>query len=178
MEALREWLRRLWYLMNRHRFDEALRNEMEAHRAEMGAPARFGNTLRLREEAQDVWGWGWLDALRRDVAVSVRTLRRSPTFAFVAILTLAVGVGVNLAFFQVVKAVLLQPPAVPSPESLARFNRVCCGAGRSSVSSLVPQPVADFIRQHSPVLSAVLTRDQMDLAWGPDGVERMRAAFV
>ena len=39
---------------------------MEAHRELMGEPARFGNTLQLRERSRDVWGWAWLDALGRD----------------------------------------------------------------------------------------------------------------
>ncbi len=51
---------------------------MEAHRAMLDQPARFGNTLRLREEAQDVWGWGWLDDVGRDLRFAARTLRRSP----------------------------------------------------------------------------------------------------
>ena len=58
---LAEWARRIWYLLNRRRLERDLRHEMEAHRAMMGQPAGFGNTLRLREEASDVWGWAWLD---------------------------------------------------------------------------------------------------------------------
>lgn len=55
MNLIQEWLRRVWYLLNRRRFEEELRQDMEAHRAMAGQPERFGNTLRLREEARDVW---------------------------------------------------------------------------------------------------------------------------
>jgi len=179
MDLIGEWLRRVWYLLNRRRFDEALRREMDAHRAEMSRPARFGNALRLREEAQDVWGWLWLDHLVRDVAFSIRTLRRSPLFVAAATLILAVGVGVNLAFFQIVNAVLLQPYPLKDPPTLARFNRICCGRGdASSTITLVPPPMAGYVRRHSAVLSAVLTRRPADVDWGPDGMERVRAAFV
>ena len=49
-----EWLRRVWYWLNRRRFEDALREEMAAHRDEMAEPRRFGNSLRLRDEVHDV----------------------------------------------------------------------------------------------------------------------------
>ena len=67
MIPIGEGWRRAWYLLNRGRFDEALRREMEEHRSSMADPGRFGNTLRLREDARDVWGWQWLDNLARDL---------------------------------------------------------------------------------------------------------------
>jgi predicted permease len=178
MDFIREWLRRVWYRLNKRRFDEALRREMEAHRAEMGRPAHFGNTLRLREQAQDVWGWRSLDHLARDLALSVRTLRRSPLFAGMAALVLALGVGVNLAFFQLVNAMLLQPYPVKDPGTLAWFTRVCCWRdSTSSMTTIVPLPMAEAIGR-SDVLAAVLAKRGADVAWGPDGLERARVAFV
>ena len=53
MHALGEWCRRLRYLLNRRRLDADLQREMAIHRSMMGEPQRFGNTLRLREEARD-----------------------------------------------------------------------------------------------------------------------------
>jgi hypothetical protein len=51
-----EWLRRIWYLMNRRQCDEELRDEMEAHREAMSEPRYFGNTLRLQEESRRCLG--------------------------------------------------------------------------------------------------------------------------
>lgn len=48
---------------------------MEAHRAQMEDPRAFGNTLRLREEARDAWGWNWLDDFVHDTRFAFRTLR-------------------------------------------------------------------------------------------------------
>jgi hypothetical protein len=62
-----EWVRRLQYILNRRKHDEDLRREMQIHREMMGEPRRFGNSLRLREESRDVWGWTWLDNLSKDV---------------------------------------------------------------------------------------------------------------
>jgi len=87
--TITEWFRRLWYLLHRARIERELQQEMDAHREMMGERVRFGNTLRLREESRDVWGWNWLDALCRDIRHGLRRFRREPTFAAAAILTLA-----------------------------------------------------------------------------------------
>jgi hypothetical protein len=103
-----ELWRRLWYLLNRSRFERELREEMEAHRAMKGdAGPRFGNTLRLREEARDEWGWAWLDRLAQDVHFACRLLWRAPSFAVTAIAVLALGVGLNLAAFQIIDTLAL-----------------------------------------------------------------------
>src|SRR5688572_23193432 len=92
-----EWLRRLRYLLRRRAMEEELRQEMESHRALMDDPRAFGNTLRLHEQARDAWGWTWLDDLVRDSRLAARTLFRTPGFAITATLTLALGIGVNIA---------------------------------------------------------------------------------
>jgi len=78
MTIIGRWIRRFGFLIRRRTMEDDLRREMDAHRAQMADPRAFGNTLRLREEASDAWGFGWLDEAVQDVRLALRTLRHSP----------------------------------------------------------------------------------------------------
>jgi predicted permease len=107
MGRIAEWLRRFTYICHRRKIERDLEKEMQAHRDLMGDRRAFGNTLRLREEVRDVWGWNWLDAICRDMAYAARSLLKSPAFTVTGVLILTLGIGVNLAFFAIVNATLL-----------------------------------------------------------------------
>jgi predicted permease len=124
-----EWIRRLGYLVRRRAREDELRREMEAHRALMAEPRAFGNTLRLREEARDAWGWTWLDDFVQDTRFALRTLRRSPGFALTAVVTLALGIGVNIAMFSVVNGLLLRPLYERPDEVVGVYGRSTAPSG-------------------------------------------------
>ena len=124
MNRVAEWFRRLSYLLNRSRHDDELRREMEAHRAMLATPARFGNALRLREESREVWGLVWLDNLERDLRFAARTLLRSPGFAVLAVTTLALATGATTAIFSIVNTVLLRPLPFAAPDRLVQVAEI------------------------------------------------------
>jgi ABC-type antimicrobial peptide transport system permease subunit len=55
MPTIGEWARRIWYFLNRRRFERELEREMASHRAQLHDSGRFGSSLRLREQSWDVY---------------------------------------------------------------------------------------------------------------------------
>jgi predicted permease len=78
----------------------------------------FGNPALLREQARATWNWAWLESLLHDVRYGVRTLWRTPGFAVIAIIVMALGIGANVALFTVVRSVLLKPLPYRDPDQL------------------------------------------------------------
>src|SRR5271166_2434714 len=91
---------------------------MNAEEARYAALRAFGNPALLREQARATWSWGWLESLLRDLRIGVRTLARTPGFAAIAILVMALGIGANVALFTVVRGVLLKPLPYKDPNQL------------------------------------------------------------
>src|SRR5689334_16021802 len=117
---MNELLRRLRGLLHRPRLDRELAEEMNSHlemlAREMGSSAarrQFGNPTRLHESSREMWGWRVLDDLARDFRYALRTLRRTPGFAVTAVVTLALGLGLNMAVFTALQRIVLRPVDYP-----------------------------------------------------------------
>jgi predicted permease len=126
--------RRVRFLVGRRRQMEELDEEIRLHvelrerelreqglppaQAARAARLQFGNRTRVREDSQDAWGWNWLDGLIGDLRHAVRLLRGRPLFAAVVVLTLALGIGPNVAIFSVMNAIVLRYLPVQQPDRL------------------------------------------------------------
>ena len=80
-----------------------------------------------------------MDGLLQDLRYALRTLKKSPAFVTITVLTLALGIGANLAIFTVVNAVLLQPLPFREPDRLVRVFDDMRGAGAKNVGMSVPE---------------------------------------
>src|SRR5215472_13340121 len=98
--------------------DRLERGGLDRAEAERRSRIEFGSTERFIEESREQLGGNFLDTLIQDVRFSLRTLRKSPAFFAVAVITLALGIGATVAAFSVVNSVLLRPFGFSNSEKL------------------------------------------------------------
>jgi predicted permease len=171
-----EFFRRLRYLLNRRSYDEALQNDMEFHR-EMAARAgrsNFGNTLRLREQSREAWGWMGLDRVLQDLHYGARILLRSPGFTLMALLVLAIGIGVNVGAFNFFNMMALKPLPVRDPDSLVRLQR----RAPNITTDVMSYPTLRFYQEHAKTLSAVMAVIGVPPMQLDDDLQSANATFI
>jgi predicted permease len=97
---------------------ELIRSGLSPQEAARRARLEFG-AGRYQEECREAHRVHWFDEGRRNVQYSLRTLRKSPTFSVAAILSLALGIGVNTFVFSVIDSILLRPLPIAHPDQVA-----------------------------------------------------------
>jgi predicted permease len=125
--------------------------------AEAAAAARrkFGNPGLVREKIYRMNTIGWLESTWQDLRYGMRTLRLSPGFAAVAIVSLALGIGANTAIFQLLDAVRLRSLPVQNPQELAEMKIVGGnqGMGLNQQYGELTRPLWELIRDKQQAFS-------------------------
>jgi predicted permease len=158
------------------RVEDNIAAGMSPEAARRDALLRFGNATVMKERVTAADAALTLDSIGRDVRYALRQLRRSPGFTFVALLTLALGIGATTALFSVVDAVILKPLPFPNAERLVSVESVIAATGRGGAASYL-----DFLdwRARNHVLDGMAAFRTGDVTLiGSHDPEHLQAAAV
>jgi predicted permease len=144
---------------------ENLESGMPPEEAHYAALRRFGNVTLAQERSREMWGWNSIETLWQDLRYGLRQLRRSPGFTAVAVLTLALGIGVNTAIFSLIDAVMLRMLPVEKPGELFKMEFGNADEGGGDVFTT---PMWEQLRDHQDFFSSTFAwaGTNFDLAEG------------
>lgn len=118
--------------------EEEIAFHLEMRRAEGNSAAdvqrQFGNTVLTKERMREMHTSRFLESVEQDVRYAIRSLRRTPGFTAIAVLSLALGIGANTAIFTATNAILIRTLPVDRPEELRAFS--WSSAGKRAMSHL------------------------------------------
>ena len=190
------WLRRLAYVLRQSRHDRELREEIEAHRslraahlerdgltpseAEEASRRAIGNVLLAREDVRDLWLGPW-STWWQDVRYGLRTFRRNAAFTAVAVVTLALGIGVNTGIFTVLNGVLFRDLPAPNAHELVSIAQTVEGgeAGPMSGTDTFTIPEYRAYRDRAQTLASVLAHgDPRETTLGGETPQEVFGAIV
>jgi predicted permease len=110
------------------KIEELVAGGMSREEASHLARREFGNVGVTEESSRQAWRWPSVEDFLMDVSYGLRTLRHSPVFTVVGLLTIAIGIGANAGVFSVVNSVLLKPLNYPKAEELVALHQTAPGA--------------------------------------------------
>lgn len=132
-----------------HLRDEQVERGMPPEEARYAALRAFGNVTRVRERFHESSPAFWLETLVQDVRLAWRSLARAPLITLTAVISLAIGIGLNTAIFSIVQAVLLRPLPYKDPDRLVGVAETLTSpAGEWGVAGLPPADYLDIERQN------------------------------
>jgi putative ABC transport system permease protein len=114
--------------------NENIATGMSSEEARYAALQSIRDVEQRKEECRDSRGVNIAEAVFYDFRYGLRSLRKSPAFSFIALITLALGIGATTAIFSVVYAVLLRPLPYPDSSKLIVLNETTPNVGDVSVS--------------------------------------------
>ncbi len=155
MKSLRRLSIRLSNLVTKRSADQRLQEEIAEHlafqteenvragmppaEARRQAALKLGSAEAIREQHHAEQSLPFFENLLFDLRYAVRMLVRSPGFSFIAIATMALGVGATTAIYSVIDATLLHPLPYPNPAELVLIQDDLSGVGAQNVGISVPE---------------------------------------
>ncbi len=180
------FFRKLTWLARRSSKEADLQEELQFHldeeaeeraaagihppQARLAAIRDLGNLTRVQEDTRAAWTWSFLEELLQDGRYALRTMAANRTFAALAVLSLALGIGANAAIFSFMDAILLRRLPVPNPESLVimswhtnapenhgmnRHDDSFLGPNSGFGGSVFAYPALEMFRRNDAIFSTV-----------------------
>ncbi len=192
MSALRRFVLRLWNVFRSGRAEQQLDREMAAHLAMLeedlerrgltreqaaNAARRAVGVDRVKDLQRDARSFIWLDDAKGDLLYAARMLARTPGFTFLALLTLALGIGSVTVIYSVIHDVLLDPLPYPGSERFVNVHVQDRDTGRLR-NTLPAAEFLDFQQQSQVFDDVVGTRGESMLLTTPERAEVLRVVRV
>src|SRR5688500_2891323 len=168
-----DWLQKLRLrfraLFQKEKLDAEMDEEMRSHiemqtqenidagmnpeEARYAALRQFGWVESIKETCRERRGVSWIEHLIQDFRYGLRMLLKNPGFTAVAVLTLALGIGANLALFAILNELLLRPKPVANPDELWAIEPA--DSIGQPIFANVSRPYYEAVRQHARVFKGV-----------------------
>jgi predicted permease len=182
------WLRKISHRMHSLFYKDAVERELEEEtrfhlereaaeqvaagmspeEARRAALREFGGVEQFKEDCRDARGLNRLESLLADLRYGFRTLRMSPGFTVVSVLTLALGIGANTAIFSMVNALLLHPYNFRNLDTLVRVweDR---GIDEGYDARYIAPADAEELRANNSVFESLATYSFHSFSFGAEG---------
>jgi len=154
------------------RADDLERSGLGRREAERRARLEFGAHERFKEECRETIAGNFLDILMQDLRFSVRTLAKQPVFAVVAIVTLAIGIGMTTAMLSIVHDVLIRPLPYAHPDRLYAIWASSESTGQSKVAASGPDLI-DYLEQNRSFANLAGYIPLFTFTWTGDGEPKL-----
>jgi len=167
-------------LSRRRRLEEEMKAELAFHRdmaREHANPIGLGHLSGIEESARDLWRFNLVEDFWRDVVYALRSLGRSPGFAAIAVMTLALGIGANTAMFTLMHRIMLASLPVEEPGELIE---VLGTRGNGPPGVAFSYAALQDLRRGTQTCSSILGFSSVTFHALIDGnpMERLSAEFV
>jgi predicted permease len=154
------------------RADTLERSGLSRAEAQRRARIEFGSPERFKEECREAIAGNFLDILMQDLRFSLRTLARQPVFAVVAIVTLAIGIGMTSAMLSIVHDVLLRPLPYANSERLYAIYARSDSAGQTRIAASGPD-FLDYSEQNRSFSNIAEYLPRFTFTWTGDGEPKL-----